>query len=253
MSSFEAYDETSRHYDTTRQAVGVEIVLGCLARHGERLSELRLLDAGCGTGAYAAALAGRLRRIEALDFSAGMLARARAKLAAHERAGRIGFYRGSITELPFADAAFDGAYSMNVSMNIEDKAGFYAELHRVLKPGGWLFLSEIALGPKDGLEFPTPWAASAEASFLATPEATLEGLRAAGFEVVQTGDRVAESLDYSARTRAAVAAGGKPFNRAVELMHGEGALQALRNTARATADGRTIPIEIYCRKPPASG
>ena len=36
---------------------------------------------------------------------------------------------------------------MNVSMNIEDKAAFYSEIHRLLKPGGWLLLSEVSKGP----------------------------------------------------------------------------------------------------------
>jgi ubiquinone/menaquinone biosynthesis C-methylase UbiE len=40
--------------------------------------------------------------------------------------------------MPFADSE-SGAYSMNVSMNIADK-GAYREIHRVLKPGGWLML-----------------------------------------------------------------------------------------------------------------
>ncbi len=79
MSVFETYDETSRHYDTTRVAIGGEILLGCLARHAKPLHELSVLDAGCGTGAYSLAIIGRVGRIEAIDMSAGMLERARAK------------------------------------------------------------------------------------------------------------------------------------------------------------------------------
>ena len=212
-----------------------------------------LLDIGSGIGGPARYMARRFGcRVTGIDLTAEFCEVARHLSALMGLDARLTFEEGNALAMPFADAAFDGAYSMNVSMNIEDKGGFYAELHRVLKPGGWLFLSEIALGPKDGLDFPTPWAASADESFLVTPEATLDGLRAAGFEIVRSGDRVAESLDYSARTRAAVAAGGQPFNRAVELIHGEAALAALRNTARATADGRTVPIEIYYRKPLAA-
>lgn len=37
---------------------------------------------------------------------------------------------------------------MNVSMNIADKAGFYREIRRVLRPGGWLVLSERAFGAR---------------------------------------------------------------------------------------------------------
>ena len=151
MSSFETYDETSRHYDATRQAVGVEIILGCLARHARPLSELRLLDAGCGTGAYAAALAGYLGRIEALDFSEGMLARARAKLAEHERAGRISFHRGSITALPFADSTFDAVMVNQVVHHLGDAAEDFARLRqavaqfaRILRPGGVLVFNHCA-------------------------------------------------------------------------------------------------------------
>jgi len=36
--------------------------------------------------------------------------------------------------MPYADEAFDGTYSMNVSMNIADKRALYREIHRVPKP-----------------------------------------------------------------------------------------------------------------------
>jgi len=42
---------------------------------------------------------------------------------------------------------------MNVSMNIADKNAFYREIRRVLKPGSWLVLSEIAKGDGGELDF----------------------------------------------------------------------------------------------------
>jgi ubiquinone/menaquinone biosynthesis C-methylase UbiE len=113
----------------------------------------------------------------------------------------VGFELGDALAMPFADATFDGAYSMNVSMNIADKAGLYREIRRVLKPGAWLMLSEIAQGPGPDVDYPTPWARTAEASFLATPEDTLRALEQAGFEVMHHGDTREQTLAFGARSR----------------------------------------------------
>ncbi len=151
LSSFEKYDETSHHYDTTRQAVGSEIILGCLAGHEKPLSELRVLDAGCGTGAYSAALVDRVAHIDALDLSQGMLAQARAKLDAQARAGRIGFHQGSITELPFDNGAFDAVSINQVVHHLGDAGENFVRLRqvigefaRVLRPGGILVMNHCS-------------------------------------------------------------------------------------------------------------
>ncbi len=151
MSSFEKYDETSQHYDATRQAVGSEIILGCLARHEKPLGELRVLDAGCGTGAYSAALVARVGRMAAIDLSQGMLAQARTKLAEHEAAGQIGFHQGPITELPFEDQNFDAVIINQVVHHLGDAGENFARLRqvmgevaRVLRPGGMLVLNHCS-------------------------------------------------------------------------------------------------------------
>jgi SAM-dependent methyltransferase len=79
--------------------------------------------------------------------------------------------------MPFADASFDGAYSMKVSMNVQDKAAFYAEIYRVLRPGGWLVLSEIAQGTSGAPSHPTPWARAGVATCQAI---TISGQKDAG-------------------------------------------------------------------------
>ena len=150
--------------------------------------------------------------------------------------------------MPFADSSFDGAYSMNVSMNIADKAGFYREIHRALKPGGWLMLSEIAKGTGANLDFPTPWANSAQTSFLSTPEETRRGLERAGFEVMQLRVTIEQAQAFGARSREMVERGEKPPHRAVMLIHSEIAAQAMANTARGLSEARIVPIEILSRK-----
>jgi SAM-dependent methyltransferase len=152
--------------------------------------------------------------------------------------------------MPFPESSFDGAYSMNVSMNIADKRSFYSEIHRVLKPGAWLLLSEVAKGESEELDYPTPWAASAQTSFLSTPEETRAGLEEARFDVIRLQSTLEEVRAFLARSRAMVERGEKPLQRAVTLIHGELATEAMANTARGFADARIVPIEVLARKRP---
>jgi ubiquinone/menaquinone biosynthesis C-methylase UbiE len=209
-----------------------------------------ILDVGCGIGGPARYLAERFgARITGIDLTAEFCEVARHLTTALGMEDRVDFKQGDALAMPFGDVSFDGAYSMNVSMNIADKAGFYAEIHRVLRPGGWLVLSEIAQGPGGAPAYPTPWARTAKSSFLATPQQTREGLEAAGFAVSSLRETAEQSLAYGDRSRAMVERGEKPPHRAVMLIHGDLAKEAMANTARGLAEARIVPIEVVCRKP----
>ena len=209
----------------------------------------RLLDIGSGIGGPARYMAHRFGcRVTGIDLTAEFcdVARHLTRLLGLE--SRVDFETGDAVSMPFADASFEGAYSMNVSMNIADKAGLYREIRRVLKPGGWLMLSELADGPGPALDYPTPWAATASTSFLSTPEETRQGLEAAGFVIVQMRDTAEETKAWGARSKAMVERGEKPPHRAVQLIHGEGALAAMRNSSRGVNEGRILPIEMFTRR-----
>jgi ubiquinone/menaquinone biosynthesis C-methylase UbiE len=149
MSAYERYDEAAAAFDKARRPLGAGIVAGCLTAADTPLGELKLLDAGCGTGNYAAALVPLVGHIDALDFSEGMLAIARAKLAGEARAGRIAFHQGSIAALPFPDARFDAVMFNQVLHHLEGgndpayggHARALAEAQRVLRPGGLLVVN----------------------------------------------------------------------------------------------------------------
>jgi ubiquinone/menaquinone biosynthesis C-methylase UbiE len=208
-----------------------------------------LLDVGSGIGGPARYMANRFGcRVTGIDLTVEFcdLARHLTRLLGLEPCVR--FELGDALAMPFAAGSFDGAYSMNVSMNIADKAAFHAEIGRVLKPGGWLMLSEIARGPGAPMDYPTPWAATASTSFLATPEETRRGLEAAGFEILAFHDTADKGRAFGARSRAIVAQGGKPLHRAVQLIHWDIAPAAMANSARGAAEGRVIPVEILSRK-----
>ena len=209
----------------------------------------RILDIGSGIGGPARYFAHRFGcDVTGIDLTAEFCDVASHLTGLLGLGQRVRFVLGNAVRMPFANDSFDGAYSMNVSMNIADKAGFYREIHRVLRPGGWLMLSEIAKGAGGDAEYPTPWADSARTSFLSTPEETRRGLLEAGIDVVRVHSTREAALAFSARSRAMVDRGEKPPHRAVGLIHGEIGPRAIANTARALADARIVPIEVLGRK-----
>lgn len=86
-----------------------------------------LLDVGCGTGGYAAGLAGLGWRTTGVDVSEDMLRRARAK--------GIEAVHADATSLPFEDASFDAAVSVFTHTDLDDFPSVVAEVVRVLGPG----------------------------------------------------------------------------------------------------------------------
>ncbi|MGH3089322.1 MAG: class I SAM-dependent methyltransferase [Rubrobacteraceae bacterium] len=145
MSSYENYTKTSKNYDKTREPVGTEVIVGCLAMARTPLSEMVLLDAGCGTGNYSVALLPHVKKIEAVDVNPGMISVASRKLSG----GNVSFHESRIDELPFDDESLDGAMINQVLHHLPDETsdGFPAhratirEVSRVLKPGGVLTIN----------------------------------------------------------------------------------------------------------------
>jgi ubiquinone/menaquinone biosynthesis C-methylase UbiE len=208
-----------------------------------------ILDIGSGLGGPARYFASRFScRVTGIDLTAEFCDVARHLTRLLKLEDRVRIELGDALSMPFAAASFDGAYSMNVSMNIADKHAFYLEIHRVLKPGGWLVLSELAKGEGPEPDYPTAWAASANTSFLSTPEATRRGLLEAGFEVVRLHSTLEQAREFGARSRAMVERGEKPPHRAVILVHGDNAKQAMANTSRGITEARIVPIEVLGRK-----
>ncbi|MFD5466954.1 class I SAM-dependent methyltransferase [Kitasatospora sp. NPDC127059] len=104
----------------------------------------RVLDAGCGAGVVARAMAARfglvVTGVDVLDFHLSEARRLSARAALD---GRTAFSWADYHRLPFGDEEFDGAYSMETLVHSYRPARALAEFHRVLRPGGRLVL----LGP----------------------------------------------------------------------------------------------------------
>jgi demethylmenaquinone methyltransferase / 2-methoxy-6-polyprenyl-1,4-benzoquinol methylase len=97
----------------------------------------RVLDACCGTGDLALAAQAQGGKVTGLDFSEGMLERARRK------SSDVEWIRGDLLGLPFQDAAFEAVTVGFGVRNVEDLDRALRELRRVLKPGGRLAILEI--------------------------------------------------------------------------------------------------------------
>ncbi len=94
---------------------------------------LRVADVGCGTGRHSTWLAGAGALVDAYDCSAGMMAKAREKLAG---AG-VRFHEYKLpTPLPAVDDTFDVALLALVADHLEDLTTPLREIRRVVKPGG---------------------------------------------------------------------------------------------------------------------
>jgi SAM-dependent methyltransferase len=97
----------------------------------------RILDAGCGSGAHAAALIARGAAVTGMDLSAGLVEVARERLGPD-----VPLHVGDLTQpLPFGNGAFDLVVSSLVMHYIAEWEPTLREFHRVLAPGGRLVIS----------------------------------------------------------------------------------------------------------------
>jgi ubiquinone/menaquinone biosynthesis C-methylase UbiE len=120
----------------------IEQVTDMLLQRRRRGDE-RVLDAGCGTGHYAVALAQAGFQALGIDYAPGMLAHAQARLTP-ALSERLNFRRMDLDQrLDLADASFDHVINISVLQNVADPAFTLRELWRVLRPGGALLLLHV--------------------------------------------------------------------------------------------------------------
>jgi ubiquinone/menaquinone biosynthesis C-methylase UbiE len=107
----------------------------------------RVIDVGAGLAGSARMLASQIGcRVECIEMSADYCIGARLLNRLTGLEDRIKVHEGSALDLPFVESSFDVAWMQNVGMNIADKQTLYAEIARVLKPGGLFAFQEMAAG-----------------------------------------------------------------------------------------------------------
>ncbi len=131
------YDRVARHYDNAMRPLARWFLTGLRQRIFDSLPQQgRLLELGAGTGRnfdfYPNGIAG-----VATDPSAEMLSIAKPKSI-----GSVRLVQSCAENLPFEKHSFDAALATLVFCSVESPAQAFAELRRVVKPGGSVILLE---------------------------------------------------------------------------------------------------------------
>ena len=113
---------------------------------------MSVLDLGCGSGAFTpfiARVVGQKGRVYALDVQADMLKQLENKLSRPENKDikNIKLIEGNAYELPFEDGSIDLVNMVTVLQEIPDRNRALQEVKRVLKPGGFLAVTELFPDP----------------------------------------------------------------------------------------------------------
>ncbi len=185
-------------------AVPAEANLGLSCGNPTALASLRpgetVVDLGCGGGfdvLLAAAKVGPTGMVMGIDMTPDMLDLA-GRNAANAGAANVEFHQGKIDSLPLASASVDCVIS-NCVMNLAaDKPAVFREIARVLKPGGRLAASDIALTRQLPDEVRDDLAAYVGCIAGAISiDAYREGLQAAGLNDVDVIDSGADLNSYA--------------------------------------------------------
>jgi demethylmenaquinone methyltransferase/2-methoxy-6-polyprenyl-1,4-benzoquinol methylase len=106
----------------------------------------RVLDVATGTGDIALALAWHYpdAQVVGTDTSMVMMRTGRPKLVAAGLDGQIKLTAGDVLRLPFSDNSFDAATTGFALRNVTDIPRTFAEMYRVVKPGGRVVCLELA-------------------------------------------------------------------------------------------------------------
>jgi SAM-dependent methyltransferase len=202
----------------------------------------QVLDVGGGLGGPARTLAAEFNchvtvlELTELYCQVGEMLTARTGLST-----RVRFQLGNALALPFPPESFDIAWTQHSAMNIADKAGLYAELHRVLRPHGRLALYEIMAGAVQPIHLPVPWARMPAMSFLRPPEEVRTLIAGSGFTEMSWLEVSDRCIDWIRQRQATAPATPPPLG--LHLLLGPVAGVMSKNLTRNLQEQRIAVIE----------
>jgi len=182
---------------------------------GSDISDCRVLDIGCGLGAVDELLVAQYgaRSVVGIDIDPALLAGMRQRIERAGLADRIRALQVDGGPLPFSATSFDVVFSKDSMVQIPDKPRIFAEVLRVLRPGGrfiasdWLRGGSAAYSP-EMMEF---FRLEGIAYNMATLHESAAALRDSGFVEVEIRDRHGWYLTLAQRELEAMEGSLKPL------------------------------------------
>lgn len=139
MSIQQAYNQWSVQYDNGENKTR-DLEAKALQQMLSSIRFASCLETGCGTGKNTAWLAERADRITAVDFSEGMLAKAREKV----RSYRVSFQQADITRpWSFRECMYELVTFSLVLEHIENLTPVLQQAAAALHPGGYVYIGEL--------------------------------------------------------------------------------------------------------------
>lgn len=171
-----------------------------LAKDFKLSKDADLLDVACGGGASALMLAQIFKcRVTGVDASAAAIERAGKEARRYRLENLATFIAGDATQLPFPSMSFTAAMCECATSIFSDKQAAFAEMARVLRPGGYLAMSDVTFRPPTLPEpMDSPLAQALCIPLGTGPEEYVHLLEQAGLQVTRRTDcsaAVAQIID----------------------------------------------------------
>ena len=212
-------------------------------------ADTHALDVGCGLGGTSRFVASRYGcRVTGIDLTPEFVSTGQCLCEWVGLNGQVALAHGDATAMPFSNESFDAAFMLHVGMNIANKAGLFAEVYRLIKPGAVFGVYDVMQTGNESLDYPVPWSSIPDTSALATREQYIDGLEEAGFHVIRIRDRRDFAAEFFAETRRRMEQGGDSSLLGVHIAMGESASIKIRNMVENIASGRVSPVEIIVGK-----
>jgi SAM-dependent methyltransferase len=216
-----------------------------------------VLDLGCGVGGAAFLLAEQhgASSVLGVDIEAVSIGQAVEEAASRGLADRVRFQTVEPGPLPLPSDAFDAVFNKDVICHVPDKAALFAEIFRVLKPGGVLAFGDFLKGlDGDASQDFEAWATcigSTGLRFKFEPEPAYRGgLAAAGFVAVEIRDHNPWSAEAARRQLEHLTGpGGETVRAAVGGAGFEVRLAQTRARLRALESRGLLHCHVRARKP----